>query len=125
MSARTSVRVDAKQPDGSSSLCDVSAGEGAPLNATSPLRSLEIETLCSRWRAAAHNLPPIEELALDGLGGLADSVALLQIDDAGELNILRAGKFLKPGSIVRRISSRSPGFRSTGRVRCGNFMPKP
>ena len=95
MSARTSVQVGTKQPDGSSSLCDVSAGDGAPLKAASPWRSLEIETLCWRWRAAArppHNLPPFEELALDGLGGLADSVALLQIDDAGELNILRAGK---------------------------------
>jgi hypothetical protein len=89
MSARTSVQVDVKQQDGSS------AGEGAPLKAASPLRSLEIETLRWRWRAAArppHNLPPFEELALDGLGGLADSVALLQIDDAGELNILRADK---------------------------------
>jgi hypothetical protein len=89
MSARTSVQVDAKQPDGSS------AGEGAPLKAASSWRSLEIETLCCRWRAAARpplNLPPFEELALDGLGNLADSVALLQIDDAGELNILRAGK---------------------------------
>ena len=60
-----------------------------------PSRSLEIENLCWRWRAAArppHNLPPFEELALDGLGGLADSVALLQFDDTGELNILRAGK---------------------------------
>jgi len=72
------VQVDAKQPDGSS------AGEGAPLKAASPWRSLEIETLCCRWRAAARpplNLPPFEELALDGLGNLADSVALLQIDD--------------------------------------------
>jgi diguanylate cyclase (GGDEF)-like protein/PAS domain S-box-containing protein len=89
MLARSSVQVDVKQQDGSS------AGEGAPLKAASPWRSLEIETLCWRWRAAArppHNLPPSEELALDGLGGLADSVALLQIDDAGELNILRAGK---------------------------------
>jgi hypothetical protein len=83
MSARPSVQVDS------------SAGEGAPLKAASPSRSLEIETLRWRWRAAArppHNLPPFEELALDGLGGLADSVAMLQIDDAGELNILRAGK---------------------------------
>jgi hypothetical protein len=89
MSAWTSVQVDAKQPDRSS------AGEVAPLKAASPWRSREIETLCWRWRAAArppHNLPPFEELALDGLGGLADSVALLHIDDAGELNILRAGK---------------------------------
>jgi hypothetical protein len=84
MSAWTSVQVDAKQPDRSS------AGEGAPLKAASPWRSREIETLCWRWRAAArppHNLPPFEELALDGLGGLAYSVALLHIDDAGELNI--------------------------------------
>jgi hypothetical protein len=71
MSARTSVQVDAKQPDGSS------AGEGAPLRAASPWRSLEIETLRWRWHAAArppHNLPPFEELAPDGLGDLADTV---------------------------------------------------
>jgi diguanylate cyclase (GGDEF)-like protein/PAS domain S-box-containing protein len=95
MSARASMQADARQPDGSSPLCDISTGEGAPLKAASPWRSLQIDTLRWRWNAAARppqNLPPFEELALDGLGGLADSVALLQIDDAGELKILRAGK---------------------------------
>ncbi|MCI0465665.1 MAG: EAL domain-containing protein [Beijerinckiaceae bacterium] len=58
-------------------------------------RSLEIDTLRWRWKAAAATsgtLPPFEELALDSLGGLGDSVALLQMDEAAALTILMAGK---------------------------------
>jgi hypothetical protein len=54
-----------------------------------------IDTLRWRWQAAvsdSHTLPPFEELALDGLGGLADNVALLKIDETHEFWILRAGK---------------------------------
>ncbi len=60
-----------------------------------PWRSMEIDTLRWRWKAAAassETLPPFEELALDSLGGLGDSVALLQMDETRELTILMAGK---------------------------------
>ena len=95
MSARASAQIDSKQPENSSSLFEEGMGVGARLNAARPWRSLEIDTMRWRWQAAAsvsHALPPFEELALDGLGGLADNVALLQRDEAREFQILRAGK---------------------------------
>jgi len=95
MSARANAQIDSKRPVDASSLSDEGIGEGARLKGGSPWRSLEIDTLRSRWQAVvsdSHTLPPFEELALDGLGGLADNVALLQMDETHEFQILRAGK---------------------------------
>ena len=93
MSARANAQIDSKRPVDASSLSDEGIGEGARLKGGSPWRSLEIDTLRWRWQAAvsdSHTLPPFEELALDGLGGLADNVALLQMDETHEFQILRA-----------------------------------
>ncbi|MGH6856643.1 MAG: putative bifunctional diguanylate cyclase/phosphodiesterase [Methylocella sp.] len=95
MSTRASVQSDATQPEGSGAPYEVGTGEKARLKVPCPWRSLEIDTLLWRWQAAAsasHNLPLFEELALDSLGGLANNVALLQMDEARELKILMAGK---------------------------------
>ena len=95
MSARANAQIDSKRPVDASSLSDEGIGEGARLKGGSPWRSLEIDTLRWRWQAAvsdSHTFPPFEELALDGLGGLADNVALLQMDETHEFQILRAGK---------------------------------
>ena len=73
MSARANAQIDSKRPMDASSLSDEGIGEGARLKGGSPWRSLEIDTLRWRWQAAvsdSHTLPPFEELALDGLGGL-------------------------------------------------------
>ncbi len=56
-------------------------------------QSFEIDTLRRRQHAAAgprKRLPPFEELAFTS-AGLADNVALLQVDAGGELKILTAG----------------------------------
>jgi len=98
MSARANEQVETKQPGESRALNDASTGEVAPLHLTRPWRSLEIDTLRWRWQAAAsqsHSLPPFEELALDSLGGMADNVALLQMDEAREFQILMAGKLFE------------------------------
>jgi diguanylate cyclase (GGDEF)-like protein/PAS domain S-box-containing protein len=98
MSARANEQVETKQPGESRALNDASTGEVAPLHLTRPWRSLEIDTLRWRWHAAAsqsHSLPPFEELALDCLGGMADNVALLQMDEAREFQILMAGKLFE------------------------------
>jgi diguanylate cyclase (GGDEF)-like protein/PAS domain S-box-containing protein len=95
MSRQADARADTKQPGGSGSLGDDDTGAGSRSKSPGAWRSLEIDTLRWRWQAAAsdsHNLPPFEELALDGLGGLADNVALLQMDESRTFTILRAGQ---------------------------------
>ncbi len=62
-----------------------------------PLFSLErkFEYLVKVWHAArivGNDLPPFEELALGSLGRLADDVALVRFDPAGQHMILRAGR---------------------------------
>ncbi len=95
MSVRANAQIHSQRPMDVRSLSDEGMGEGARLKGESSWRSLEIDTLRWRWQAAvsdSHTLPPFEELALDGLGGLADNVALLQMDAGREFQILRAGK---------------------------------
>ncbi|HUB64502.1 MAG TPA: EAL domain-containing protein [Methylocella sp.] len=84
-----------KKPSGSGSSGGDGLGKDTPLKGPGAWHSLEIDTLRWRWQAAvrdSHILPPFEELALDGLGGLADNMALLQMDGARQFQILRAGK---------------------------------
>ena len=69
--------------------------DGAATARSCRWQSLEINTLRRRWHAAAgpqKSVPPFEELALATPGGLAENVALLQVDGDGELKILTAGQ---------------------------------
>jgi hypothetical protein len=69
--------------------------DGAATARSCRWQSLEINTLRRRWHAAAgpqKSVPPFEELALTTPGGLAENVALLQVDGDGELKILTAGQ---------------------------------
>lgn len=98
MSARTQAQIDPKQPEDSSAVFD-EAIEAMEQDARSkparPWLALESDTLRQRWQAAASaskTVPPLQELVLDGLGGLADNVALLLRDEACEFTILKAGK---------------------------------
>ena len=98
MSALASAKADTKPPGDSGAVNDGAPEERVRPGAARLWRSLEIDTLRWRWQAAAgasHNLPPFEDLALDTLGGMADNVALLQMDEAGELKIMRAGKVIE------------------------------
>jgi len=93
MSAPAPAQLRPQQPKNSSAFHKERSGEEARLFAR-PQHSLEIDTLRWRWQAAAsalHSLPPFEELALDGLGGLADNVALLRMDEDCVPQILKAG----------------------------------
>ncbi len=82
-------------------------------------RPPEIETLCLAWRAAVRPplaLPPYEELALGGLGRLADATALIRAAEPDQFDILMAGQ-----TIERWIDHPSRQFqvnrRSSGLVR--------
>jgi hypothetical protein len=95
MSTRGNGQTDPKLTGDAGFLYDGDRGEDAQPNPRGPWQSLEIDTLRWRWQAAArdsHILPPFEELALDGLGGLADNVALLQMEESRAFTILRAGQ---------------------------------
>ncbi|VFU09938.1 putative bifunctional diguanylate cyclase/phosphodiesterase [Methylocella tundrae] len=72
---------------------DRRAAQGRALVSTAR-RPPEIETLHLAWRAAIvppNVIPPYEELALGGLGRLADSAALIRVTAPGQLDILMAG----------------------------------
>ncbi|HEY8006747.1 MAG TPA: EAL domain-containing protein [Methylocella sp.] len=95
MSTRENAQADPARLTASGLLCDGDSREDARPNVRGPWQWLETESLRWRWQAAAsesNHLPPFEELSLDGLGGLADNVALLQMENSRAFTILRAGQ---------------------------------
>jgi hypothetical protein len=77
------------------SMHEARSEDGAATARSCRWQSLEINTLRRRWHAAAgpqKSVPPFEELALTTPGGLAENVALLQVDGDGELKISTAGQ---------------------------------
>ena len=93
MTSPTSAHAAASQLLGS--MHEARSEDGAATARSCRWQSLEINTLRRRWHAAAgpqKSVPPFEELALTTPGGLAENVALLQVDGDGELKILTAGQ---------------------------------
>jgi hypothetical protein len=93
MTAQASAQVDTRQRLRSVPNAREATGSMPP--GAGPWRSLEIDGLHKRWLAVAnpqHSLPPFEKLPLTSPEGLAENVALLQIDGTGALTIAEGGK---------------------------------
>ncbi len=74
---------------------ELSSPDGVLVPAAQLFRSLAPQALRAQWQAAAglqKNLPPFDELSLDGRGGLGENVALIGSSGDSEPVILRAGK---------------------------------
>lgn len=69
----------------------------------------EIEILRLAWRAALvppHLIPPYENLALGGLGRLADSAALIRVSGPEQLDVLMAGPTIE--ALINQPSRGAP-----------------